>query len=191
MGLFSRQLCLRRWSSCKASQMTLGTQTWKQYYLCRSELEFRMESGRPEKDFICKAIAGHNGGIDELAYISTNECRFDGQEKSVVCTVSSDSTVRAWDVQEGTEIWSSPLQPAALVNLVTYPRLQLVVTVDKLGLIKAWKAENGRERASFPLPTHSSALQACDHPEGPFLLVSGWLLGISAGPGCLPGSRTL
>lgn len=40
------------------------------------------------------------GGIDELAYISTNECRFDGQEKSVVCTVSSDSTVRAWDVQE-------------------------------------------------------------------------------------------
>ncbi|XP_034502963.1 cyclin-dependent kinase 20 isoform X5 [Ailuropoda melanoleuca] len=95
-----RQLCLRRWSSCKSSQMTLGTQTWKQYYLCRSELEFRMESGRPEKDFICKAIAGHEGGIDELAYISTNECRFDGQEKSVVCTVSSDSTVRAWDVQE-------------------------------------------------------------------------------------------
>ncbi|XP_057161647.1 cyclin-dependent kinase 20 isoform X5 [Ursus arctos] len=143
-----RQLCLRRWSSCKGSQMTLGAQTWKQYYLCRSELEFRMESGRPEKDFICKAIAGHEGGIDELAYISTNECRFDGQEKSVVCTVSSDSTVRAWDVQEGTEIWSSPQQPAAVVNLVTYPRLQLVVTADKQGLIKA-----------------------CDHPEGPFLLV--------------------
>uniref|UniRef100_A0A452UMC7 Cyclin dependent kinase 20 n=1 Tax=Ursus maritimus TaxID=29073 RepID=A0A452UMC7_URSMA len=144
-----RQLCLRRWSSCKGSQMTLGAQTWKQYYLCRSELEFRMESGRPEKDFICKAIAGHEGGIDELAYISTNECRFDGQEKSVVCTVSSDSTVRAWDVQEGTEIWSSPQQPAAVVNLVTYPRLQLVVTADKQGLIKA-----------------------CDHPEGPFLLVA-------------------
>ncbi|KAM8964596.1 F-box/WD repeat-containing protein 12-like isoform 3-T3 [Lycaon pictus] len=152
--------------------MTLGTQTWKEYYLCRSELEFRMESGRPEKDFICKAIAGHNGDIDELAYISTNECRFDGQEKSVVCTVSSDSTVRAWDVQEGTEIWSSPLQPAALVNLAAYPRLQLVVTVDKQGLIKTWKAENGREWASFSLPTSSSALQACDHPETPFLLVA-------------------
>ncbi|XP_077766748.1 cyclin-dependent kinase 20 isoform X3 [Canis aureus] len=167
-----RQLCLRRWSSYKAPQMTLGTQTWKEYYLCRSELEFRMESGRPEKDFICRAIAGHNGGIDELAYISTNECRFDGQEKSVVCTVSSDSTVRAWDVQEGTEIWSSPLQPAALVNLAAYPRLQLVVTVDKQGLIKTWKAENGREWASFSLPTSSSALQACDHPETPFLLVA-------------------
>lgn len=43
--------------------MTLGAQTWKQYYLCRSELEFRMESGRPEKDFICKAIAGHEGTV--------------------------------------------------------------------------------------------------------------------------------
>ncbi|XP_045878309.1 F-box/WD repeat-containing protein 12-like [Meles meles] len=167
-----RQLCLRRWSSCKASQMTLGTQTWKQYYLCRAELEFRMECGRPEKDFICKAIAGHKGGIDELAYVSNSACRFDGQEKSVVCTVSSDSTVRAWDVQEGAEIWSSPVQPAALVNLVTFPRLQLVVTADKLGLIKAWKAENGREWASFSLPAHSSALQACDRPEGPFLLVA-------------------
>ncbi|XP_044122008.1 F-box/WD repeat-containing protein 12-like isoform X1 [Neovison vison] len=167
-----RQLCLRRWSSCKASQMTLGTQTWKQYYLCRAELEFRMECGRPEKDFICKAIAGHEGGIDELAYVSDSGCRFDGQEKSVVCTVSSDSTVRAWDVQEGAEIWSSPVQPAALVNLVTFPRLQLVVTVDKLGLIKVWKAENGQESASFSLPAHSSALQACDRPEGPFLLVA-------------------
>ncbi|XP_046519869.1 F-box/WD repeat-containing protein 15-like [Equus quagga] len=56
-----RQLCLRCWSSCKASRMTLGTQTWKQYYLCRSELEFRMESGRPEKDFTCKALARHKG----------------------------------------------------------------------------------------------------------------------------------
>ncbi|KAB1255945.1 F-box/WD repeat-containing protein 12 [Camelus dromedarius] len=167
-----RHLCLRRWSSCKASQMTLGTQTWKQYYLCRSELEFRMESGRPEKDFICKAIAGHKGEIDELAYISTNEYRFNGQEKSVVCTVSSDATVRAWDLHEGTQIWSSPLQPAALVNLVTYPRLQLVVTVDERGLIKVWKAEDGCEWASFSLPTYSSALEACDILEGPLLLVS-------------------
>ncbi|XP_053433500.1 F-box/WD repeat-containing protein 12-like [Nycticebus coucang] len=166
-----RQLCLRRWSSCKASQMVLGTQTWKQYYFCRSELEFRMAFGRPA-DFICKAIAGHTGQIDELAYVSTNECRFDRRKKSVVCTVSSDCTVRAWDLNEGTEIWSSPLQPAALVNLVTYPQLQLVVTVDNQGLIKAWKADNGWEWASFCLPTFSSALEACDHPEGPFLLAA-------------------
>ncbi|XP_058157430.1 cyclin-dependent kinase 20 isoform X2 [Dasypus novemcinctus] len=156
----------------RISQMIPSTQTWKQYYLCRSELELRMESGRPEKDFICKAIAGHQGEIEELAYISTNEYRFDGREKSVVCTVSSDCTVRAWDLHEGTEIWSSPLQPAPLVNLVAYPRQQLVVTVDDRGLIKVWKAEDGQEWASFSLPRYSSALEACDHPDGPFLLAA-------------------
>lgn len=58
------------------------------------------------------------------------------------------------------------------MNLVTYPQLQLVVTVDEKGLIKVWEAESGCESASFSLPTHSSALEACDHPEGPVLLVS-------------------
>ncbi|EPY73252.1 F-box and WD repeat domain containing 12, partial [Camelus ferus] len=72
----------------------------------------------------------------------------------------------------GTQIWSSPLQPAALVNLVTYPRLQLVVTVDERGLIKVWKAEDGCEWASFSLPTYSSALEACDILEGPLLLAA-------------------
>ncbi|KAM4803052.1 F-box/WD repeat-containing protein 12-like isoform X3 [Urocitellus parryii] len=162
-----RQLCLRRWS-CPT---VLGTQTWKQYYLCRSELEFRMETGRPEKDFICKAVFGHTGEINKLAYISTSEHQFD-RKKSVVCTVSSDCTVRAWDLHEGTEIWSSPLQPAPLVNLVTYPQLQLVATVDQQGLIKVWKAETGWEWASFCLPTSCSAVEACDHPEGSFLLVA-------------------
>nr|XP_020755306.1 cyclin-dependent kinase 20 isoform X3 [Odocoileus virginianus texanus] len=165
-----RQLCLRRWSSCKASQMTLGTQTWKQYYLRRSELEFRMASGRPG-DFTCRALAGHKGEIDNLAYVSTNEYRFDGREKSVVCTISSDGTVRAWDLHEGVELWSSPVQSTPLVHLVTYPRLQLVVTVDETGLIKAWEAENGCEQAAFLLPMYSSTLEACDIPEGPLLLV--------------------
>ncbi|XP_036276004.1 F-box/WD repeat-containing protein 12 [Pipistrellus kuhlii] len=167
-----RQLCLRRWSSCKDSQVTRGTQTWKQYYLCRSELDFRMQSGRPEKDFVCKALAGHKGEIAKLAYVSPSEYCFDRREKSVVCTASSDGTVRAWHLREGKEIWSSPLQPAALVNLVTYPQLQLVVTVDAQGLIKVWESESGRESASFCLPTPSSALEASDHPEGPFLLVA-------------------
>ncbi|XP_010608889.1 F-box/WD repeat-containing protein 12 isoform X1 [Fukomys damarensis] len=167
-----RHLCLSRWSSCKASRMVLGTQTWKQYYLCRSELEFRVTSGRPGKDFICKAIAGHTGYIEQLAYISTNEYRFDGREKSVICTVSSDCTVRAWDLHEGTEIWSSPRQPVPLKNLVTYPQLQLVVTIDIQGLIKMWKAETGWELASFGLPTSSSAVELCDRPEAPFLLVA-------------------
>lgn len=73
---------------------------------------------------------------------------------------------------QGTEIWSSPQQPVPLKNLVTYPQLKLVVTIDTKGLIKMWKAETGWELASFCLPTSSSAMEPCDHPEGLFLLVS-------------------
>ncbi|CAO2596033.1 F-box/WD repeat-containing protein 12 [Lemmus lemmus] len=165
-----RQLCLRRWASCKAFPVVVGTQTWRQYYFCRSELEFRVASGRPQ-DFTCKAISGHTGKINQLAYISPHEYRFDETARSIVCTVSSDCTVRAWDLFEGTEIWSSPVQPAPLVSLVAYPLLQLVVTVDTQGLITGWKAETGSEWASFRLPASCSSMEACGHPEGPFLMV--------------------
>lgn len=40
------------------------------------------------------------GKIDQLAYISPHEYRFDERARSVVCTVSSDCTVRAWDLRE-------------------------------------------------------------------------------------------
>lgn len=38
-------------------------------------------------------------------------------------------------------MWSSPVQPAPLVNLVAYPQLQLVVTVDTQGLIRGWNTD--------------------------------------------------
>lgn len=51
--------------------------------------------------FVLKAsLCSLSGEIDELAYISTKEYWFDGREKSVVCAVSSDGTVCAWDLQE-------------------------------------------------------------------------------------------
>lgn len=59
-----------------------------------------MESGRPEKDFVCKVIAGHKGEVDEVADISTNEYCSDEQAKPVVCTVSSDGAMRAWGLHE-------------------------------------------------------------------------------------------
>lgn len=46
------------------------------------------------------SLCSSSGEIDDLAYISTSEYRFDGRDKSVVCTVSSDGTVRAWDLHE-------------------------------------------------------------------------------------------
>ena len=115
------------------------------------------------------------------------------EQKQYVCETYSPqvSCYVPFVIAQGTEIWSSPLQPAALVNVVTFPRLQLAITVDERGLIKVWGAENGWEQASFRLPTFSSALQACEHPEGPFLLVSDWLSGASACPSRPPGSWTL
>lgn len=38
--------------------------------------------------------------IEQLAYVSPSEYRFDERARSVVCTVSSDCTVSAWDLQE-------------------------------------------------------------------------------------------
>lgn len=74
------------------------------------------------------------------------------------------------------------MQPAPLVSLVAYPQLQLVVTVDIQGLIRGWKAETGAEEASFSLPTSCSSMEACEHPDGPFLLVSDRALMSSSGP---------
>lgn len=52
--------------------------------------------------------------ISQLAYVSPHEYRFDERARSVVCTVSSDRTVRAWDLQEvncplGRESWFDSL----------------------------------------------------------------------------------
>lgn len=74
------------------------------------------------------------------------------------------------------------MQPAPLVSLVAYPLLQLVVTVDTQGLITGWKAETGSEWASFRLPTSCSSMEACGHPEGPFLMVSDPALRSPSGP---------
>lgn len=70
LHLCFRQLCLRRWASCKAFPVVVGTQTWRQYYFCRSELEFRVASGRP-RDFTSKAISGHTGTSWRIVAMST------------------------------------------------------------------------------------------------------------------------
>uniref|UniRef100_A0A8D0G624 F-box domain-containing protein n=1 Tax=Sphenodon punctatus TaxID=8508 RepID=A0A8D0G624_SPHPU len=96
-----RRMCLDRWAFCNIANLTPGEQTWKKYYLHRSKLENRIASGRPSADYICKPMRGHNGQIVGLAYLSDNEHMFDaGKLQSIVCTASTDGTVRAWNVQE-------------------------------------------------------------------------------------------
>ena len=83
------------------------------------------------------------------------------------------------------------MQPAPLVSLVAYPSLQLVVTLDRQGLITGWKAETGSEWASFRLPTFCSSMEACGHPEGPFLMVSDPALRSPSGPNHLLVKATM
>lgn len=47
-----------------------------------------------------RQVCSLSGEIAKLAYISPKEYCFDRREKSVVCTASSDGTVRAWHVRE-------------------------------------------------------------------------------------------
>ncbi|XP_072454336.1 F-box/WD repeat-containing protein 12 isoform X3 [Notamacropus eugenii] len=166
-----RRLSLSRWTFCNISQASKGAQTWKQYYLHRSQLEYQMARGKPSQDFTCKVISGHEEKIEGMAYLSAIEHRFDRQEKSVVCTVSADCTVRAWNVQEGTEIWSSSVQPAPLRRLLTIPERQLVITMDGQGTIKVWDGKTGKEQATFITPSTWCNLVLCGVPESPFLTV--------------------
>ncbi|XP_061474161.1 F-box/WD repeat-containing protein 12 isoform X2 [Rhineura floridana] len=166
-----RNMCLRRWAFCNIS-VNPGMQTWKKYYLYRSNLEYKKVSGRPSVDYTCKAMRGHKGIINDMAYLSDNEHTFaTGKVKSVVCTTSSDSTVRAWDVQEGTQIWSSPQQEAPLENIITFPLCKLVATTDCRGMIKLWHGDTGEELAAFSASSSSCSVAAYTINNKPFLTV--------------------
>lgn len=78
------------------------------------------------KDFNFEETRGHIGHT------------LDEQEKSILCTVSSKCVQLAWDVQEGTATWRSPVQRSRLLNLTTLPQLCLVFTVDMEGIVKMW-----------------------------------------------------
>ncbi|XP_044307227.1 F-box/WD repeat-containing protein 12 isoform X1 [Varanus komodoensis] len=167
----ARNMCLRRWAFCNISVIP-GMQTWKRYYLHRSNLEHKMASGRPSVDYTCKAMRGHKGVINDMAYLSKNEHTFaTGQVQSVVCTASSDGTVKTWNVQEGTQIWSSPQQEVPLANIITFPLYKLAVTIDCQGMIKLWHGDTGQELASFSVSSSSCSVAAYTKNNKPFLTV--------------------
>nr|XP_056716871.1 F-box/WD repeat-containing protein 12 [Euleptes europaea] len=146
-----RNMCLNQWAFCNISVIP-GMQTWKKYYLHRSNIEHKMMSGRPSVDYTCKAMRGHQGDIGDMAYLSPNEHTFAmGKVKSIVCTASGDGTVKAWDVQEGTQIWSSPKQEKGLVQVITLPQHNLVVTRGLPGTIKLWHGDTGKELGAFSI----------------------------------------
>ncbi|EMP38515.1 F-box/WD repeat-containing protein 12 [Chelonia mydas] len=168
-----RRMCLDRWTFCNISNLTPGMQTWKQYYLHRSKLEHEMASGRPSADYICRSMRGHKGKIVGLAYLSDNEHVFGaGKLRSVVCTASTDGTIRAWQVQEGTQIWSSPSQEVPFVKVITVPQYKLAISTDAFGTIKVWHGETGEELAAFSTSSSSSSLVTYSVNNKPFLTVA-------------------
>ncbi|XP_023660725.2 F-box/WD repeat-containing protein 12 [Paramormyrops kingsleyae] len=147
-----RQMCLHRWSFCNISRCSSenGKRSWKSYYLQRSSLEHKMKTGRSCTDYTCKSLRGHTGRVVGLAYLQENRHDSDNWERpSIVCSASSDGTVRAWNVQQGVQLWSSPVQ-SPLSGVVTDPQREAVFTWDTSGVIKAWDGCTGQEVAAFP-----------------------------------------
>ncbi|XP_062924197.1 F-box/WD repeat-containing protein 12 isoform X2 [Mobula hypostoma] len=145
-----RRLCLERWIFCNLSKVDDGINSWKKYYLHRSKIEQRMASGRGRADYTCTTFRGHSGRITGLQYCSNPDNQFEARAwKSVVCTTSTDCTLRAWSIQEGKQLWSTPVQEEPLVKLSTLPQQGLVITADAKGNIKLWNGQTGEELAVF------------------------------------------
>lgn len=145
-----RKLCLVRWIFCSLSNVEDGINSWKKYYIHRSKIEQHMASGCGGADYTCTTFRGHRGRITGLQYWSNPDNPFDTMNgKSVVCTTSTDCTLRAWSIQEGKQVWSTPVQEEPLVKLLTVPQQGLVITADSKGNIKAWNGRTGEELAVF------------------------------------------
>ncbi|XP_064449389.1 F-box/WD repeat-containing protein 12 [Mirounga angustirostris] len=164
-----RNLCLRKWSFCNFS-LCLGSQSWKQFFLKQTRLEYRMASVKPE-DFIFKEASGNLGILGPMAYLSGHGHPTGGQEKSVVCTVSSKHMLYAWDVQEGTMIWSSPVQQSSIMRLATLPQMHLAFTADLEGTVKVWNCQDEDALATLTMPRACFSLEICLTNDGPFLMV--------------------
>ncbi|GAB5568030.1 F-box/WD repeat-containing protein 12 isoform X4 [Prionailurus iriomotensis] len=162
-------LCLKKWSFCNFSKC-LGSQTWKQFFLKQTKQEYQMALAQPE-DFIFKEATGNLGIIGPMAYLSGNGPTMGGREKSIICTVSSKHMLYAWDVQEGTMIWSSPVQQSSITHLATLPQMHLAFTVDLEGTVKVWNCQDQDALATFPVSQACFSLEVCLTKDGPFLMV--------------------
>ncbi|XP_051874874.1 F-box/WD repeat-containing protein 12 isoform X2 [Pristis pectinata] len=165
-----RRLCLERWIFCNLSKVDDGINSWKRYYLHRSKLEQHMASGCSTTDYTCTTFRGHSGRITGLQYWSNPDNQFDASKiwRSVVCTTSTDCTLRAWSIREGKQLWSTSVQEEPLVKLLTLPQQGLVITADSKGNIKLWNGQTGEELAVFAtsctvcnLVTYNIANQHC------------------------------
>ncbi|XP_013880930.1 F-box/WD repeat-containing protein 12 [Austrofundulus limnaeus] len=171
-----RRMCLQRWSFC--SLAALGSeQSWKRYFLRRSQLELKMTKGC-SGGYTCKSLRGHTGRVVGVAYLQGNLSQHPdvcSSSSSVVCSAASDGTVRAWNVQKGELVWSSPVQ-SPLTGIVVDEKQEVVITSDSAGLIKTWQGQTGLELASFSAASsHCTLLQ--------YNISSDWFLTVGTAQG--------
>ncbi|XP_028680151.2 F-box/WD repeat-containing protein 12 [Erpetoichthys calabaricus] len=144
-----RNMCLQRWTFCNPSLLKPGMQTWRNYYLHRSKLEKHMISGRSSTDYTCKTLRGHDGQILDLVCYSEGSNQSDPiNGKSIVCTTSTDSTLRAWDIKQGIQLWSSPVQNAPFKKIAADHQKDLIISLDSQGTVKTWQVLTGKEVSS-------------------------------------------
>ncbi|XP_054337761.1 F-box/WD repeat-containing protein 12 isoform X4 [Pongo pygmaeus] len=164
-----RSLSLQRWDCSNFTYQHLGTHTWKQFFLHQRRKELRLALAQP-RNFIYK-VTKNIAFETQLAYLSGNSLTMDEQEKSIICSVSPKQELCAWDVQEGTIIWSSPVQEFHLSNLVTLPQMHLAVTMDRKKTIKVWNCQDRDALAVLPMPEPCYCMEAYLTKDGPFLMV--------------------
>ncbi|XP_076874924.1 F-box/WD repeat-containing protein 12 [Brachyhypopomus gauderio] len=168
-----RAMCLQRWGFCNLGQLLSASEkyTWKRYYLHRSKLELHMASGRPGGNYTCKSLRGHKGKVVGFSYLVGNSSVLDMWTCSpVVCSASTDGTVKAWDIHKGDCLWSSSAgNPVSAMT--TDPKQCVVVTSDVKGTIKSWQGQSGAELASFSSSSsHCTLLTFCKDGNS-FLMV--------------------
>nr|XP_039333506.1 F-box/WD repeat-containing protein 12-like [Saimiri boliviensis boliviensis] len=160
---------LQRWDCSNVTDQHLGAYTWKQFFLHQRRKELRLSLAQPD-NFTYK-ITKNTAFETGLAYLSGNSFTMDEQEKSIICSVSRKKELCAWDVQEGTMVWSSPVQKFQFSNLVTLPQMHLVITEDMSNTVKVWNCQDRDPLAALPMPAFSYCMEACLTKDGPFLMV--------------------
>ncbi|KAM9786016.1 F-box/WD repeat-containing protein 12 [Neosynchiropus ocellatus] len=168
-----RRMCLQRWSFCclAVSGDKNTAPSWKKYYLQRKHLETKMSEGR-SGNYTCKSLRGHTGRVVGLVYINRNSPLSPDlwNPRATVCSASSDGTIRAWDIQNGELLWSSPEQNP-LTTIVSDEDNEVIVTADSTGLIKTWQAETGQEVSSYSIASSYCSVRQYNIDNNWFLSV--------------------
>uniref|UniRef100_A0A1A8S7Q8 F-box and WD repeat domain containing 12 n=1 Tax=Nothobranchius rachovii TaxID=451742 RepID=A0A1A8S7Q8_9TELE len=127
--------------------------------------------------YTCKSLRGHTGRVVGLVYLQGNSSQLPNLQSSnaIVCSASSDGTVRAWNVQNGGLLWCSPVQ-SPLTGILTDEECKVVITSDSTGLVKTWQGQTGQEVASYSTASpHCTLLQ--------YNMNNGWFLTIGTSQG--------